>query len=263
MVNMGRRKLPLVLAAFISLDLTAWGQKTPKAAAELPALLVAAASDMAPLEAPLKEAFKDATLTFTFGASGMLARQIDAGAPFDVFLSANEALMMELVSKGKIDSNDVQIFATGRLALWSKSGAIQNFDDFAKFQNLKVAMANPQHAPYGLAAQQSLKRFGIWERYQPSIVLAENVRQAFQFAESGNVDVTLTAWSLVHDKGGILVPAEAHAPIRQVGAEIRRSKQRKAARKLVEFLMSPEGRKLLTDHGLFVSAYRPSLNLKK
>ncbi len=224
-----------------------------------PELLIAAASDLAGLAEPLQAAFPQANLKFSFGSSGMLAQQIEAGAPFDVYLSANEGFVMDLVAKKKIMKEDVLIYASGRLGLWSKSGAIRSFQDFGKFSKLKISIANPQHAPYGVAAKAALVKAGLWEKLEPDIVLAENVRQAFQFAESGNVDATLTAWSLVHDKDGILVPGELHDPIRQVGAELAKSKQRKLGRKFMEFLTSPDGRKVLTEHGLFVPTYFPSL----
>lgn len=189
----------------------------------------------------------------------MLSRQIENGAPFDVFLSANESFVMDLVAKGKILKEDVQIYANGRLGLWSKSGQFKSFEDFRRFGQVKLAIANPEHAPYGLAARQALEKSGWWATLRPNVVLAENVRQALQFAQSGNVDAAITAWSLVYDSDGQLVPGELHAPIRQVGAEIRKSKQRKLARKFIDFLISPQGRELLAANGLFFSTYTPTL----
>lgn len=241
----------LLLSTFTS---ATFGQK-----AEKPELLIAAASDMANLGDALQEGFSQANLKFSFGSSGMLARQIEAGAPYDVYLSANEDFVLDLAKKGKIRKEDILIYATGRLGLWSKSGTIQDFRDFNKFERVKIAIANPQHAPYGMAAKESLVKAGLWEKLEKDVVFAENVRQTMQFAESGNVDATLTAWSLVFDKEGILVPGELHRPIRQVGAELSKSKQRKLGRQFMEFLTSQAGRKILLEHGLFVPAYAPSL----
>jgi molybdate transport system substrate-binding protein len=224
-----------------------------------PRLTIAAASDLAPLATLLQEAFPEAELVFSFGSSGMLARQIEAGAPFDVFLSANGAYVEELVARGKVARDDVAFYANGRLGVWSKSGNIQTLEDFSKFSRLTIAIANPQHAPYGVAAKQALEKSGLWTRYESGIVYAENVRQAVQFAESGNADVTIAAWSLLRDRGAGLVPGELHAPIRQVGACIRGSKQRKQALKFLDFLTSAEGKRLLTDNGFFLPAYTPSL----
>jgi molybdate transport system substrate-binding protein len=227
-----------------------------------PTVTVAAASDLYGLADPLKRAFSSWNLTFSFGSSGLLARQIEAGAPFDVFLSANEEFVSQLVAKRLIAREDVQIYANGRIALWSKSGAIQSLDDFAKFGQLRISIANPGHAPYGLAAKQALEKTGWWQKLEGRVVFGENVRQALQFAESGNVDATITAWSLVHDKNGTLLAGDLHAPLRQVGAELRKSKRRKEGRQLMEFLMSREGRNMLTENGFFVPAYAPSLKGK-
>lgn len=189
----------------------------------------------------------------------MLARQIENGAPFDVFLSANEQFVMDLAQKGKIVKEDVQIYATGRIALWSKSGQIQSLEDLPKFKTVRLAIANPAIAPYGLAARQLLEKTGLWAKIGGDVVFSENVRQALQFAESGNVDAAIVAWSLVHDKGGVILPGDFHDPIRQVGAQIRKSKQRKAGRRFMDYLTGPEGKKLLSEHGLFVPTYTPSL----
>ncbi len=227
--------------------------------AQKPVLVIAAAADLAPLAEPLQAAFPEADLKFSFGSSGLLARQIESGAPFDVFLSASEAFLEDLARKGRVNREDILIYALGRLGLWSKSGTIRSFEDFFRFETFRLAIANPQHAPYGRAARQTLEKARIWERLEPQIVLAENVRQAMQFAESGNVDAVLTSWTLVHRRDGILVPGDLHAPIQQAGAELRKSKQRKTGRRFMEFLTAPAGRKVLTEYGLFVPAYAPSL----
>lgn len=232
---------------------SAFAQKAP------PRLTIAAAADLSALAEPLRQAFPEADLVFSFGSSGMLSRQIEAGAPFDVFLSANEAYVMKLVEKGKILKDDVTFYANGRLGVWSKSGNIQSLEDFGKFDRLTIAIANPQHAPYGVAAKEALENAGLWERYQSGVVFAENVRQAVQFAESGNADVTVAAWSLLLNRGASLVPGNLHSPIRQIGAEIRGSKQRQLGRKFMMLLTSAEGKKLLLENGFFLPAYTPSL----
>lgn len=224
-----------------------------------PKLTIAAAADLSALAAPLQAAFPDAELVFSFGSSGMLARQIEAGAPFDIFLSANVGYIDDLVKKGKILRDDTAFYANGRLGVWSKSGNILSLEDFGKFSRLSIAIANPQHAPYGVAAKQALEKAGLWEKYQSGVVWAENVRQAFQFAESGNADVTVTAWSLLYDRGAGLVPGDLHEPIRQVGAVLRSTRQRKLAWKFMDFLTSAEGRRILVDRGFFLPAYAPSL----
>jgi molybdate transport system substrate-binding protein len=217
-------------------------------------LLVAAASDLAPVEADLSRVFRRAgggSITFTLASSGMLARQIQQGAPYDVYLSANEGFVQELVSSGHLVAESVRIYAHGRIALWSKSGTIRSLSDLHDKKVLHVAIANPAHAPYGMAAREALQSQGVWKSLGPKLVYGENVRQAFQLAESGNADAVITAWTLVFDKGGILLPEDWHPPIRQAGSIVKTGRRQHSARRFLDFLTSEQGRKLLTRFGLF------------
>jgi molybdate transport system substrate-binding protein len=189
---------------------------------------------------------------FTLGASGMLARQIEQGAPYDVFLSANERFVDELLKAGRLEAGSVRVYALGRLGLWSKSGAIREVDQLRGAGVLHVALANPAHAPYGAAAKEFFERRGLWTALERKIVYGENVRQALQFAESGNAEAVITAWSLVFDRGGVLLPGDEHAPIRQSGGVVARRPQPAAARRFLEFLGSERGRRILETHGFSV-----------
>ena len=204
--------------------------------------LVAAASDLA----PILSSYPDAR--FTFGSSGQLARQIENGAPYELFLSANKAYAEQLVAAGKAKAEDLRPYATGRLALWSKSGRYKRLEDLLDPAVRHIAIANPTHAPYGQAARQALETAGLWTRLQTKLVYAESVRQTLQFAESGNADATITAWSLVHEKAGVLLPAESHEPLTQYGAPVAGSP---SGRRVLAWLIGPEGQKLLTTGGLF------------
>jgi molybdate transport system substrate-binding protein len=134
------------------------------------------------------------------------------------------------------------------LAIYSKSGAVRNLADLAKADRL--AIANPVHAPYGLAARQVLEGRGLWDQMRARIVYAENIRQTLQFAESGNVDAALVAWSLVVGRpGAVLLDDKLHAPIRQAGGIVAASRRRDRARALLDFLTGPEGRRLLERNG--------------
>jgi molybdate transport system substrate-binding protein len=186
-------------------------------------------------------------LRFTFGPSGSLARQIASGAPYDVFLSADEARVKELAESGGLVADSVVSYAQGRVALWSKGGKFRSLADLQAASH--IAIANPAIAPYGAAARRALERSGLWERLSPKIVYGESVRQALEYAESGNVDVALTAWSLVIHNGGILVPSSLHDPVRQQGGVVKSSKNPQAARAFLRFLVSPEGRRLLAENG--------------
>jgi len=240
----------LALAALLAF---APGCPAPRPSSNSETLLVAAAGDIAGMGKPLSDAFQKATgnpVKMVFAASGMLARQIEQGAPYDVYLSANEEYVRRLASAGKLDPATVSAYAVGRLGLWSASGSVQDLKQLTAGNIKRIAIANPAHAPHGIAAREALQKTGLWNQLQPKLIYAENVRQALQFAESGNADVALTAWSLVFDRGGSLVSAGTHAPIRQTGAVLAGSKNPALAREFLRFLTSPAGRAVLAAHGL-------------
>src|SRR5262245_54880825 len=133
--------------------------------AQPPELLIAAASDLVAVQGPLSDAWmalSDHRLRFTFGASGMLARQVDSGAPYDLFLAADEARIKELTASGHLLRDSVVEYARGRLGLWSRGRRIGALGDLLSPSVLHIALANPVHAPYGAAAKQALEKSGLW-----------------------------------------------------------------------------------------------------
>ncbi|MGC9972609.1 MAG: molybdate ABC transporter substrate-binding protein [Bryobacteraceae bacterium] len=219
-----------------------------------PELLVAAAADLAPLQEPLTRAFERSSgirLRFVLGSSGMLSRQIEQGAPYDVFLSANENYVAELARAGRLAPDSVRTYASGRIALWSKDGRIQRLEDLRSPRVLHFAIPNPVHAPYGAAAKEALVNQGLWIELQSRLVFGENVRQAFQYARSGNAEAVITAWSLVFSQGGILLPENLHSPIRHSCGIVASTRQAAAARRFLDFLTGPEGQSILQAGGLF------------
>jgi molybdate transport system substrate-binding protein len=215
-------------------------------------LIIAAASDLAPLAPKLQQAYKE-KIRFTLGSSGSLKTQIENGAPFDVFLSANEQYAKDLASAGLV--TNVIVYATGSLALWSPNGSVKSLEDLKKKSVVHLAIPNPQHAPYGVAAREALESRHLWKEVEPKIVYGENVRQALQFAESGNADAVLTSWTLLIGKG-ILLPDDWHSPIRQAGAVVKSSSQIEAAKAFLKYLSSPEAQKIFNEGGL--RPYKPS-----
>lgn len=214
-------------------------------------LLIAAASDLAPLEKPLARLVREKLgeeIRFSLGASGMLAAQIRNGAPYDLFLSANRTFVDGLAASGKIAGEPVS-YARGRLAIFSNQPR-KTLEDLATPGVRFIAIANPAHAPYGAAAMDLIKRSGLIGKLQPKLVYGENVRQTLQLAESGNADAAIVAWSLVKDRGGVLIPASRHAPIEQTAGVVKASRRQDAARRVLDLLLSAEGRKLLAEHGL-------------
>jgi molybdate transport system substrate-binding protein len=209
-------------------------------------LLIAAAADLAPLEKEFTRALPACEIRVSFGASGSLARQIEHGAEFDVYLAASRRYTDQLLKVNAVFPDSVTPYARGRLAVWSIHGL-----RWAELDNaVRISIANPVHAPYGLAAKQALERQNRWQKLQPKLVYGENVRQAWQFAVTGNADATITAWSLAKNRGGELIPELWHDPIQQTAAIPNRSRNPEAAKRFLAWLKSPEGRKVLANHGL-------------
>ena len=212
-------------------------------------------ADLSSAESDLVNSFRRAhpkdSVRFVFAASGALRQQIANGAPYDVFLSANAAYIDQLASNRKILPDTAIVYAHGRLAaLWRDHKAHDIKDltqDWARF----VAVANPTLAPYGLAAQQSLKHAGLWNKLHSKIVFGENVRQTLQMFDSGNADVVLTAYSLMVKRPGVqVIPEDWHEPILQKGGVVAASHEAGLAREFMAFLQSRAGASILTAHGL-------------
>ena len=179
----------------------------------------------------------------------MLTRQVASGAPYDLFLSADEARVKELATSGDLLRDSLVEYARGRLGVWSRGGRFGSLGELLAPAVLHIAIANPAHAPYGAAARQALEKSGLWPKLGGKIVYGETVRQALEYSESGNAEAAIVAWSLVSDRGGVLLPASLHSPIRQWAGIVKTSKNQEAARYFLRFLVSPEGRKLFESHG--------------
>jgi len=201
------------------------------AAAQGPAPLVAAASDLQFALAEIAAAYTaetGETVRLTFGSTGNFARQIRAGAPFEVYMAADEAFVAALHRDGFTrDAGD--LYALGRVALMLPQGSPLEMDGtladlaaaLADGRLNRFAIANPEHAPYGMRAQEALQSAGIWEAIQPKLVLGENVSQAAQFALSGGAEGGIIALSLalaptIAAQGThALIPESMHGPLRQ------------------------------------------------
>lgn len=224
-----------------ALMLTLWivlGSGMARGACEL---LVAAASDLSPLEKQLKAAMPGCDVRISFGSSGMLAQQIRSGADFDVFLAADRRFVDGLPVVGA-----PVLYARGRIAVWSQKGL--RWEDLRRAS--RIGLANPALAPYGRAARQALERRGVWKNVESKIVMAENIRQVWQFARSGNVDAALVSWSLCFREGGQLIPAEWHDPIEQTAVVLKGGRHGGEARRFADWLVSRDGQKLFAANGL-------------
>jgi molybdate transport system substrate-binding protein len=226
-------------------------------------LRVAAASDLQPALADLEAGFRKATgraVQLVAGSSGTFAQQIRQGAPFDVFLSADREYARALEKEGVIVAGSVKAYALGTLVLALRAeadGGVATLEDLARPEVKRIAIANPEHAPYGRAARQALEEAGLWEGLQPKVVLADSVRQATQFVETGNADAGLVG-KAVADAAGLAtrpVPPRLYDPIVQGLGIVAASKQREHAQAFVDFLLAPDGQDILRAHGF--AAPRP------
>ncbi len=220
-------------------------------------ITVAAASDLAPAFEELGRSFEQATgikVVYNFGSTGTLSKQIEQGAPFDLFAAANVEFINSLEQKGLIIPDTKALYARGRLTLWTRSDSqlkIERLEDVARSDVERVAIANPDHAPYGTAAREALQSIGIWERVKDKIVYGENVRMTLQYAERGEVDVSIVALSLSVQSTGrwVLIPEELHRPLEQTLAVIRGTPHEQEARQFAAFVNSPQGRALMQKYG--------------
>jgi len=191
-------------------------------------------------------------ITFSPGSSGKLAAQIREGAPFDVFFSANTGFVDQVVESGACLGETKALYARGRVVLWVPQGeAPATLADLKDPRFVKIAIANPEHAPYGLAAKQAMQKLGVWPELESRIVYGSNIKETMQFAETGNAEVAIVALSLaIRSKGAYTaIPAELHAPIDQAMVVCKGGSNEKVGRELVEFMSSPEIRALMKQYG--------------
>jgi len=224
---------------------------------------VAAAAD---LSAALQEVAANyqkrtgVTVNLSFGASGALTQQIQNGAPFDVFFSADMDYPRQLIAAGQAESATLYRYAVGQLVLWVlKDSPLdvehKGLDALLDPSVKKIAMANPTHAPYGRAAAAALKHYGLYEKVSDRLVLGENVAQAAQFVESGNAQAGLVALShatapALQGKGKYwIVPAEAHPSLDQGVVLISHSPHQKDAEAFLRFVKTEEAADLLRRYG--------------
>jgi molybdate transport system substrate-binding protein len=218
---------------------------------------VSAASDLTPAFQELSRLFEQQSGTkvvLNFGSTGQLAQQIEKGAPVDLFAAANVSFVDDLERKGLIVPETKALYARGRLTIWIRKNSplppIDRIEDLTRPDVKHVAIANPEHAPYGAAAKQALEKAGIWDAISPKLVYGENITQTLQFGESGNADAALVALSLSMQSDGKwkLVPSELHNPLDQALAVIRGAKNEAAARKFAAFI-NGEGRPVMRKFG--------------
>lgn len=225
-------------------------------------ITVAAASDLTFCLEDLIRDFTNrspgAVVRAVTGSSGNFFAQIQRGAPFDVFLSADLAYARALTTNGLADPATLRPYAVGRLVLWTMRTNLPVDQGLAVLTNATVrrfAIANPEHAPYGRAAREALTRSGLWTMSRDKLVLGDNISQAAQFVQSGHADAGLVALSLVSAprlRGAgrwWLVPEEAHGQLLQGMVITRHGQTNALAHQFVRHLESPAARLLFESHG--------------
>jgi molybdate transport system substrate-binding protein len=252
----------LVAACLFLISPLGWAQEK-KSASELS---VAAAADLSAALAEIAQAYETKTgvkVKLSFGASGALTQQIQNGAPFDLFFSADMDYPRQLVAAGYADGATLYQYAVGKLVLWVPADSVLDvehkginvvLDPRAK----KIAVANPQHAPYGRAAVAALNHYGLYDRVADRLVLGENVAQAAQFVESGNAQAGFVA--LAHalapgmrGKGKYWeVPPNAYPPLAQGVVVLSHSQYKKEAAEFVEYVKAKDAVDVLRKYGFTV-----------
>ncbi|MEK7286086.1 MAG: molybdate ABC transporter substrate-binding protein [Nitrospirota bacterium] len=219
--------------------------------------IAAAASLRDPLEkiARTFEQENKVKIRISYGATGSLVTQLIHGAPFDLFLSADENEMKRLIAEGLADTPFQ--FGLGRIVLWVPNDSHLNIEK-DQMQTLlnhsikKIAIANPIHAPYGRAAISALKHFGVDQQIAPKLIYGADMMQALQFVESGGADIGILAYSIVIKRGVgdyFLIPDHAHPPIEHFGGILKKSRSQVIVKKFVDAILFGSGKTILKEYG--------------
>ncbi len=221
---------------------------------------VAAAADLARAFEELGKVFEaktHITPVFSFDSSGLLAKRIDEGAPYALFASAGKRYVDDVVKNGRCDPASMRPYARGRIVVWCPNGvqAPKTVADLADPRFKRIAIANPDHAPYGHAAKQALEKAGVWDKLQDRVKYGADVQATMQFAKTGAVDAAIVALSLaVVADGGTSLPIDQadYDPLDQQLIVCGTGEEAEAAHQLADFINSPDGREVMTRYGFLL-----------
>ena len=223
-------------------------------------LVVYAAADLDTAFREIKPLFERATgarVTLVMGSTGNLAKQIEHGAPADVFFAADESFVDDLRAAGAVIPQTRALYAQGRIVLAVPKKSlivVRELGDLLKPAVRRVAIANPAHAPYGRAAQEALERAGVWDKVKPKLVYGENIRHALQFVETGAVEAGIVALSIADAPGIAYAPIERtlYSPLNQVAAVVKRSPHPDLGAAFIQFVNGAEGRLVMKRYGFLL-----------
>jgi molybdate transport system substrate-binding protein len=230
--------------------------ETPK-----PDFLIAAAADlrfaMDEIAAQFQKAHPEVNVKTSYGSSGQFTQQIENGAPFDVFCSADAAYPRKLAAEGLALPGSEFVYAIGHIIVWvPASSPIQlTGPEALRDPSIRhIAIANPEHAPYGRAAEAALRSLGLYDQVKDKLVYGENVSQVLQFVQTGAADVGITALSLAVRAGGRYreLPPDSYPKMEQGGIILKSSKQAALAQQFRAFLLGEQARSILKRYGFYL-----------
>jgi molybdate transport system substrate-binding protein len=269
----GREKLlRIILLIFLTAELVSCSTFTAKnnpgetnSPAANTELTVAAAADLQFAFAEIAELFERNTgykVILVFGSTGQLAQQIENGAPYDLFASANIEFIDQLVRKDLIIADSVSLYGRGRIVLAvNRQSGVQatQLADLEKPEIRNVTIANPDHAPYGAAAKQALISAGVWNEIQDRLVLSENVRQTLQFVQTGDAEAGIVALSVadVPEISWTLIDDQLHDPLDQALGVVAGSPHAELARQFAQFVNGEIGRPIMRKYGFILRGEEP------
>lgn len=218
-----------------------------------------AANFTAPIQAIAADFEKDTghKVIAAYGATGQFYTQIKNGAPFEVFLAADDSTPQKLEKEGDIVPGSRFTYAIGTLALWSaKEGYVDDKGEVLKKNDYKhLSIANPKTAPYGLAATQVLAKEGLTEKVKAKLVEGQNITQAYQFISTGNAELGFVALSQIYKDGKVtegsawIIPESLHDPIKQDAVILKKGENNPAAKALADYLKSPKATEIIKSYG--------------
>jgi len=229
-------------------------------------ILIAAASNLRFAMHEICQGFQEANSSIqtkvSYGSSGNFFAQIKQGAPFDIFFSA-DATYPELLEKEGLTAKEMQkVYAVGKIVLWfpnePKVDSDKGLQAVISPRVKKLAIANPRHAPYGRAAEESLRYYGLWEKVKGKLIYGENISQTAQFVHTGAADAGIIALSLaispkmLHEGRYWIIPGESHSDIEQIYVVLKKGKGKKSIKKFLDFLHGEKGGKILSRYGFVI-----------